>query len=62
VREILHGRSPDGRDITTIIVWESAGDAQRYRESELVREPLALEAELGTDSTRAGFDVTRHLG
>jgi heme-degrading monooxygenase HmoA len=62
VREILHGRSPDGRDITTIIVWESDADAKRYRESDLIREPLALEAELGTESTRAGFAVTQHLG
>ena len=61
VREILHGASPDGRDVTTVIVWDSADDAKRYRESELIREPIALEAELGLTSTRDGFAVTQHL-
>lgn len=56
VKEILHGGSPNGRDVTTIIVWETADDAKRYRESALIREPIALEQELGlrrlaTDST-----------
>ena len=44
-----------------MIVWETAVEAKRYRESELIREPIALEAELGLDSTRAGFAVTQHL-
>jgi heme-degrading monooxygenase HmoA len=61
VREILHGASPDGTDITTVMVWETADDAKRYRGSELVREPMALEAELGLASTRDGFSVTQHL-
>lgn len=61
VREILHGASPDERDVTTVIVWETADDAKRYRESELIRAPIALETELGLDSTRAGFAVTHHL-
>lgn len=61
VREILHGASPDGWDVTTVIVWESADDARRYRESDLIREPMALEAELGLESTRDGFAVTQHL-
>ena len=62
VKEILHGASPDGADITTVIVWETPADAKRYRESELIREPIALEAELGLTSTREGFSVTQHLG
>ena len=62
VKEILHGASPDGADITTVIVWETPDDATRYRESELIREPIALEAELGLTSTREGFSVTQHLG
>jgi heme-degrading monooxygenase HmoA len=62
VKEILHGQSPDGHDVTTIIVWENAEAARRYRESDLIREPMAFEQELGLDSTRAGFAVTRHLG
>lgn len=61
VQEILHGASPDGGDITTVIVWESADAAKNYRESELIREPMALEAELGLASTRGGFEVTQHL-
>jgi heme-degrading monooxygenase HmoA len=61
VREVLHGASPDGRDVTTVIVWETSEDAKRYRESELIREPMALETELGLTSTRAGFAVTQHL-
>ena len=61
VREILHGASTDGRDVTTVIVWESADDAKQYRESELIREPIALEAELGLTSMRDGFAVTQHL-
>ena len=61
VREILHGASPDGSDVTTVIVWETQEDAQRYRESELVREPMALEAELGLASSRDGFAITQHL-
>lgn len=61
VRQILHGASPDGTDITTVIVWETADDAKRYRDSELVREPITLEAELGLASTREGFSITQHL-
>ncbi len=61
VQEILHGATPDGSEVTTVIVWESADDAKRYRESELVREPMALEAELGLSSIRDGFAVTQHL-
>jgi heme-degrading monooxygenase HmoA len=61
VKEIRHGRSPDGLDVTTIIVWEDADAAKRYRESALIREPMALEEELGLASTREGFVVTQHL-
>ncbi len=61
VKQIFHGASPDGRDVTTVIVWESEDDARRYRESDLIREPMALEAELGLASTRDVFAVTRHL-
>jgi hypothetical protein len=61
VKEILHGASPDGRGLTTIIVWESPDAARRYREGDLVREPMALEEELGLASTRDGFLVTQHL-
>ena len=60
--EILDGASQDGADLTTVIAWETPADAKRYRESERIREPLALEAELGLTSTRDGFSVTRHLG
>ena len=61
VKEILHGASPDGRDVTTVIVWETADDAKRYRESDLIREPIALETELGMASTRGGFAASQHL-
>ena len=61
MKEILHGASPDGRDATTVILWDSTEDARRYRASELIREPMALEAELGLASTRDGFQVTQHL-
>jgi pimeloyl-ACP methyl ester carboxylesterase len=61
VQEILHGATPDGSEVTTVIVWESADDAKRYRESKLIREPMALEAELGLTSMRDGFTVTQHL-
>ena len=61
VQEILHGATPDGSEVTTVIVWKSADDAKRYRESELIREPMALEAELGLTSVRDGFTVTEHL-
>jgi heme-degrading monooxygenase HmoA len=60
VRQILHGASADGRDLTTIIVWDSEDDAKRYRESALIREPIALENELGLASTRGGFEVSQH--
>ncbi|NUR74915.1 MAG: hypothetical protein HOQ28_01355 [Thermoleophilia bacterium] len=61
VMEILHGASPDGSDVTTVIVWESPDDAKRYRDSDLIREPTSLEAELGLDSRREGFPVAQHL-
>jgi heme-degrading monooxygenase HmoA len=61
VKEILHGSSPDGHDAITIIVWGSADDAKRYRESALIREPMVLEQELGLASTRDGFAVSTHL-
>jgi hypothetical protein len=61
VIEILHGGSPDGRDITTIIVWENPDDAKRYREGTLIKEPMALEQELGLASTREAFAVSQHL-
>ena len=61
VMEILHGASPDGSDVTTVIVWESPDDAKRYRDSNLIREPMSLEAELGLDSRREGFPVAQHL-
>jgi heme-degrading monooxygenase HmoA len=62
VKEILHGASLDGTDVTIVIVWETAADAKRYREGDLVREPMGLEAELGLASTRDGFCVTQPLG
>jgi hypothetical protein len=61
VKEILHGASPDGHGAHTVIVWETPDDAKRYRESDLIREPMALETELGLSSTRDGFAVTTHL-
>jgi hypothetical protein len=45
-----------------VIAWETSDDANRYRQGDLVREPMALEAELGVASTREGFCVTQHLG
>jgi len=62
VKEILHGASPDRTGGTTVIVWETADDAKRDRESDLVREPMSLETALGLASTRERFSVTRHLG
>jgi len=61
VREILHGTSLEGHDVTTIIVWESSYDAKRYRESPLINEPMEIELKLGLTSTRDGFAVTQHL-
>jgi heme-degrading monooxygenase HmoA len=61
VVEVLHGASPDGRDLTTVIVWESADAVRGYREGALIREPMALEAELGLASTREAFAVSQHL-
>ncbi len=44
-----------------MIIWETADDAKRYRDSDLVHEAMRLEAELGLASTRDGFSVTQHL-
>ena len=44
-----------------MIVWETADDAKRYRESNLIHEPMTMEAELGLSSTRDGFAVTQQL-
>jgi hypothetical protein len=61
VVEILHGGSSDGRDVTTIIVWESPDDARRYREGALIKEPMALEEELESSSMREAFAVSQRL-
>jgi hypothetical protein len=45
-----------------VIAWETADDAKRFRQGDLVREPMALEAELGLASTCEGFCVTQDLG
>ena len=60
VVEILHFADRESGVTSTLTVWESMADARAYRESELIKEPMAFEQRHGLSSRRAGpFEVRR---
>jgi quinol monooxygenase YgiN len=60
VVEILHYADRQSGTATTVTVWQSEADVAAYRQSELIKEPMAFEQRLGLSSQRSGpFDVRR---
>jgi hypothetical protein len=47
-----------GADSTTVIAWESEAARLAYRNSDLIKEPLAMEQRLGTATVREAYPVT----
>jgi hypothetical protein len=62
VKEILHGASLDGTDVTTVIAWRLPMTRSATARAILSANQMALEAELGVASTGEGFWGTQHLG
>jgi hypothetical protein len=61
VVEILHYVDPETGVTSTVVVWESGADVQRYREGELIKEAIAFEQQTAGTARRAGpFSVQRH--
>lgn len=58
VVDIFHFTKPDTGESTTIIVWADEEARLAYRESELIKEPMAFEQQLGLSSTREAFPLT----
>jgi heme-degrading monooxygenase HmoA len=61
VVEILHFARPKDASTTTIVVWENEEALHAYRESELLKEALALEQALGLVTTREAFPLLQRL-
>jgi hypothetical protein len=58
VRDICHFMNTESGDSTTIIIWRDDDARIAYRESELIKEPMAFEQQLGLASTREAFPLT----
>jgi hypothetical protein len=58
VVDAYHFTRPESGESTTIIVWASDADRLAYRQSELIREPMAIEQELGLTTTREAYPLT----
>jgi hypothetical protein len=58
VRDIFHFTDPVAGESTTLIIWTDDGARVAYRDSELIKEPMALEKQLGLASTREAFPLT----
>ena len=55
---IYHFHRQDPGELITIIVWETDEARQAYRQSELIKEPMALEQKLGLASSREAFPLS----
>jgi heme-degrading monooxygenase HmoA len=58
VVDVFHFMRPDAAESTTIIIWANDEARLAYRESELIKEPLALEESLGLSSAREAYPLT----
>jgi hypothetical protein len=47
-----------GAQATTVIAWASEAARLAYRNSDLIKEPLAMEQRLGTTTVREAYPVT----
>jgi len=57
VLAIFHCNRPDKGDEMTITVWESQEAVQAYRQSDLIKEPIAFEASGNMPTTREGYPL-----
>jgi heme-degrading monooxygenase HmoA len=58
---IYHFTKPDQGEEVTAIIWESDEARAAYRESELIKEALAVEQRLGLASTREAYPLALAL-
>ena len=58
---IYHFGKPDAGEQVTAIVWENEEARASYRESELIKEALAVEQRLGLTSAREAYPLTLAL-
>jgi hypothetical protein len=58
---IYHFTKEDQGEIVTAIVWEDDAARAAYRDSNLIKEPLELERQLGLASTREAYPLTLAL-
>jgi heme-degrading monooxygenase HmoA len=56
-----HFDRPDKGDGVTIIIWPSAEAVREYRESDLMKEVAAFEAQHELPATREGYELTYPL-
>ena len=54
---IFHYNRPDKGDEVTVTVWESEDAVKAYRQSELIKEPMAFEAAHNLPTTREGYPL-----
>ncbi len=57
VLEIYHFKRPELDEEVTAIIWEDEQAMKAYRESELVKEPMAFERQHNLPSQRRGYPL-----
>jgi quinol monooxygenase YgiN len=55
---VYHFYRPDPGESTTLIVWETDQARKAYRQSELIKQAMAMETRLGLSSVREAFPLT----
>jgi hypothetical protein len=58
---VYHFARHEDAEQVTLIVWQEEGARLAYRQSELIKEPMALEQRLGLTSTREAYPLTLAL-
>lgn len=60
---IYHYKRPEQGDEATIVIWENEELLRRYREGDLIKEPIAFEQKLGlqTTTTREAYPLALAL-
>jgi len=54
---IYHYARPERGDEITIVVWKSQEAVKAYRESDLIKEAIAIETQLNLPATREGYPL-----